>query len=79
MLAAKEAAIVVHLMCCVDLQVYFPEHTRGRIDLFDLLSDVRPADHVGCRSAPSQSSTCPKSSSFVSDEPRWVHEVSRHD
>uniref|UniRef100_A0A668SGC4 Kinesin family member 13Bb n=1 Tax=Oreochromis aureus TaxID=47969 RepID=A0A668SGC4_OREAU len=26
-------------------QVYFPEHARGRIDLFDLLSDVRPADH----------------------------------
>ncbi|CAI5683074.1 unnamed protein product [Oreochromis niloticus] len=29
----------------VHQQVYFPEHARGRIDLFDLLSDVRPADH----------------------------------
>lgn len=67
-----EAAFVVHLMCCVDLQVYFPEHARGRIDLFDLLSDVRPADHVGRRSALKAPCVLNRAASFL-------HELSRHD
>lgn len=69
---AEEAAFVVHLMCCVDLQVYFPEHARGRIDLFDLLSDVRPADHVGRRSALKAPRVLNRAASFL-------HELSRHD
>lgn len=38
----------MQLMFCVDLQVACPEPDRGRIDVFDLLSDVRPVRHVGC-------------------------------
>lgn len=39
----------MHLTCCVALQVYCPEPERGRIDVFDLLSDGGRIVHVGCR------------------------------
>lgn len=59
-----EAAILVCLMCCVDLQVYCRDLERDRIHVFDLLSDGRHTVHVGCRSAQSKS-TRPESKRLI--------------